>query len=225
MEKLYCFSQDQLKVLLVGCGYEKVSGLNISAETLDNSTVLNVLNELTKAEFIRPVEDSFVAVNSVKEIVDCLGRSEGYMVLHSNSLNLPDKCLFISDKVLVCTTRVTSPGYISLGFIDFSNIFEDLKDEGYFSGYESSMKIDEQELTEYEKEIFSDVDPNAPLGASSSVVLSLEEVTSVGDTLRFFRIINYYFYTYIAYFDGSVITRDAYTPDNTKMYFEKMMNI
>lgn len=225
MEKIYCFSQDQLKVLMVGCGYARVAGLNISAETLDNTTVLNALKGLTNAELIRPEVDSFVAVDSVKEIIDCLGRSEGYMVLHSNSLNLPDKCLFISDKVLVCTTRITSPGYISLGFVDFSDIYEDLRDEGYFSGSESSMNVDEQELAEYEKELLSDVDPNAPLEVSSSVILSLEEVAADGETLRFFRIIDYYFYTYIAYSDGSEVVREVYSPDNAKMYFEKMMNI
>ena len=225
MERIYSFTYDQLKVLLLGCGYNKVAGLNIANTTLENEQALNALNELSKSGFIFSDGESFEVDSEIKRIISCLGESSGYMVVHSNSLSLPDKCLFLSDKVLMCSSRNNDKTHICAQYIGYEDVFGSFLDEGYVPAQDSDFVLDEAELVEYEKEIFLDYRPNDALSSSSSVLFSVEELSIDSQLLRYMRVVDYYFYTYIVYYDGENTTRELYSNENIKNYFEKMINI
>lgn len=225
MSMIYNFTQNQLKVLLKGIGYDRVVGLDISTQSLENESVLNALNELTRAGIISSNNERFEVVEPVKEIICGLGNSYGYIALHSNNKNLPDKCLFMLDKLLVCTSRVSDRTHISVEFIEYGDFFGDLCDEGYIPVCISELSVDEEKLEEYEKELFEQMNPNEPLSFSSSIILSLDELTVDEQLLRYFRVVDYYFYTYIVYNDGKSVIREIYSPDKVKIYLEKMMNL
>ncbi len=225
MGMIYSFSQNQLKVLLKGCGYSKVAGINIDSESLDNSIVLTALNELTRAGVVLSSQERFLVVDSVRDIVCTLGKADEYIVLHSNDASLPDKCMFLSDKILVCSSRQKDSTHIQTEFFECGELFDELTDEGYFAIDTSDVQVEEKALEKFEQEIFEGVDPNMPLNESSAVLFSMEEITSEGQLLRYMRVVAYYFYTYIVFYDGEQLVRDVYTGDSARKYFEKMINI
>ena len=67
MEKIYSFTSDQLKVLLVGCGYNKVAGLNIDSATLESEQALSSLNELSDVGFITSDSETFQVDSEIKK--------------------------------------------------------------------------------------------------------------------------------------------------------------
>lgn len=224
MSAIYSFTQNQLKVLLDGSGYSEISGIALDNTVPDNATVLNTLNELTNMGIISNDGNSFRMKDEIKQIVLRLGSSSGYAAVRSSDPYLPDKCCYKGEKLLVCCSRNRNENFISAYFADADGLFRDLCDEGYFPDSESDFPFDEDELEEYEKELFCDVIPDKPLGANSSVLFSAEYVSEDGAVQKYMRIVDYYFCTYIACFDGSKTVRELYSRQAAKTYFEGLMS-
>lgn len=224
MSAIYSFTQNQLKVLLDGSGYSEISGIALDNTVLDSTTVLNTLNELTNMGIIANDGNSFRMKDEIKQIVSRLGSSSGYAAIRSSDPYLPDKCCYKGEKLLVCCSRNRNENFVSAYFADADGLFRDLCDEGYFPDSESDFPFDEDELEEYEKELFCDVIPDKPLGANSSVLFSAEYVSEDGAVQKYVRIVDYYFCTYIASFDGSKTVRELYSRQAAKTYFEGLMS-
>lgn len=219
MNNIYTFSQTQLKVLLKGSGYSSVVGLNIDDKALDDLSVLNSLNELTKKGFIELKNGAFIMKDDIREMIVVLGNSRFYAAIHSRVDMLPDLCCFFGEKILVCSSRSMNEEYISLYFADITQLFEDLWDQGYFPEDNNSLPLDtEERLADYESSIFVQLSYNAPLPDNSSVVLSAELPEN-----KFIRVVEYYLYNYIVFCDGTLVRRRVYSVENIKGLFFELM--
>jgi hypothetical protein len=223
MSVIYNFTQNQLKVLLSGCGYSKVSGICLDNSKLDNATVLNTLNELTKMNFITSDGKAFFLDEKIKSIVSTLGTVSDFVAVHSANPFLPDKCCFKGDLVLVCYSRSGNENYISAYFSDVDTLFDDLCDEGYFKEEVYDFQLDDDVLIEYEEKAVSEINPNSPIDANSPIIFSAECVAKQENADCFMRIIDYYFYDYICFSDGGSIVREIYSKSSAKKYFERLL--
>ncbi len=224
MNEIYYFTQNQLKVLLKGSGYSVVSGIALNNTILDNSTVLNTLNELTNMKIIAIDGNSFCLNNEIREIVSSLGNALEYISVRSSNPYLPDKCCFNGGKILVCYSRSQNENYISAYFANADDLFLDFCDEGYFPKKDEDFPINEDELIEYESESVGSIQPDKPIASNSPMLFSAECAYKDGTVHKYVRIIDYYFYNYILYFDGTEVIREIYKRCTAKKYFERLMS-
>ena len=219
----YIFSHNQLKVLLLGCGFSKIVGLNLDDSELDAETALEALNQLSNSGIISSDGNRFIGSKEAKLIAELLGMSDNYIAVHTSKETLPDLCCYTANKILICGSE---PGYekrIAIRLSNFDDFFSDLYDEGYFPEDSEHMVIDEEELKAFEKSLFENYDPNSPVNPDLHILFSAEEVDKNGSNQRFVRVIEYYFYNYILFFSKGKTERQICTLEALNAFLKRMM--
>lgn len=224
MAEIYTLSVTQMMVLLKGAGYDSVSGFTANSMVLDDESVIQALHKLSKSGLLTVSGDSFEMIPDVKEAVNRIGGADRMMILRTGAGDLPDKCVYPGEKLLVCTLRLSDRDHLSLCFMSPSELFDELADEGYLPQGGDDKLFSEDELIDYEKELFASLSRNGALESSSSVLLSMDFIG--GDQpAAYLRIIDYYFYHYILYFDGDKARREPYSLKAFKESYERMLTI
>ena len=72
MDDIYVFSTEQLKVLLSGCGFCGVSGIQLYGSQLDNNTTIRTLNKLVLEGVLLADDGKFVLKDEIKNIITVL---------------------------------------------------------------------------------------------------------------------------------------------------------
>lgn len=222
MAELYSLSLTQLAVLLKGAGYSTLSGFDTETPVLDDSKVIHALHTLSRSGFITTEDDGFGMIPAMRIAAERIGNSNGFLTLRSGDARLPDRCVYSGSPLLVCTLRPTDRQHISLCLETAGELFEDLIDEGYLPRKSDERLYDEEELIAYEKTLFPSNGDSA-LQPDSRVLLSLDVLNADKQAAPYARIIDYYFYYYILYFDGTEVSRAPYSPSAFKEYYERMM--
>lgn len=225
MSEIYSLSITQLLVLLKGAGYNKINGFDLSDESLNDENVIRSLHALAKSGILTAENGEFEMIPEIKEAVLRVGSADSFYTIRSRDNRLPDRCVFVGEKPLVCSLRPTDKSRLTLCFEDSAELFEELSDEGYLPSGRSEGLFNEEDLIEYEQGLFSGISPDKALDISSCVVLSLDKLSENKETTPYLRIIDYYFYNYILYFDGKQTIREPYGDKSFKSYFERMLTV
>ena len=224
MAERYSLSVTQLMVLLKGAGYTTLSGFDTDNPALDDAGVLRALNALMKSGVITAGGDSFEMNHEIKNAVGRIGGSDGFITLRTGNDRLPDRCIYPGDALLVCTLRSSDRGHLSLCHESVSELYEELTDEGYLPARRDEGLFDEEALIDYERELYRSLPKSRALTSSSCILLSLDVMNGDADA-PYLRIIDYYFYHYLVFFDGERIRRAPYSPEGFKEWFERMMTL
>ncbi len=220
----YIFSHNQLKVLLLGCGYSHITGLWLNDLVLDNETVLMSLNRLSNDGMIISDGKKFFGSKMAKKIAERLGTSEFYIAVHTSNGSLPDLCCYPGEKILICSNQSRDENHISIRFSAFEDFFCDLCDEGYLPENDEKFKLDEEELENYEAKIFDHYESNSPINYGSPLLFTTELLDSYGTNHGYLRIIEYYFYNYILFCYDGKIKRQLCNRERIKAYLKRLMS-
>ncbi len=224
MTEGYIFTANQLKVLVKGSGYSRIVGLNLPSSPLDNQDIVEALGELMGSNMITSDGKRFLGTVISKKISVLLAASENYFAIHTYKDDIPDLCCFInngSTDILVCSAE--NKQLYSLKFLCVDELFNNLSGEGYFCNKSEFFDIESKTLEEYEKNIFSGYNPNNPLSSDCAVPFAIERIDLNGKSVSYLRIIDYYFFSYILFFDGNKTERTELNNDTLKSYFKRLV--
>lgn len=222
MDTVYTLSQNQMKVLLIGRGYDTLMALGYDRSELDNTTVLNTLNELTEKGFLSVQGDSFVLKPELLEMIDAIGNATCCVTVVSRHSQLPNKCLFVGEKLLSCTIRAEDSNHIAFAFASIQDFLQSLFEEGYLPEQECELIPAQSEAELFEQNIRT-LSPSAALKENSPVMLKADVIRRENDCLHSFMVVDYYFGEYILYTFREHSERALYNPDNIKEYLMKLV--
>lgn len=225
MAEIYTLSVTQLMVLLKGAGYNSVSGFTAGSTVLDDESVIRSLHAMSKSGLLTLHGDSFEMIPALKEAVRRIGSVEKMMILRTGDGELPDKCIYPGEKWLVCTARLSDKNHLSMCFMTPQELFDELADEGYLPKSGDDKLFSEEELIDYETDLFSFLKRDSALERNSCILLSIDYITRDQTPTPYLRVIDYYFYYYILYSDGSKAHRAPYRPETFKEYYERMLTL
>lgn len=223
MSENYIFSYDQLKVLVLGYGCSRITGLKLNSAALDNEAALIALNQLSNEGIITSDGKRFFASEQVKLIAQRLGASDIYIAVHTSKAALPDLCCYPGDSILVCNEETGSEGRIAVKFLSFEEFFENLYDEGYLPEDSENMPLEEKPET-FENFILENYNPNAPIKAESNILFSVDVIDKSGVSRRYLRLIEYYYYNYILFCDNGRLERTIFTRNAVKKQLKRLMS-
>lgn len=222
MGKVYTLSQNQMKVLLLGRGYDTLMTLGYEMSELDNATVLKTLNELTKKGVLSARGDSFVLESELLEMMDTIGNANCCVTVVSRQGQLPNKCLFVGEKLLSCTIRAEDSNHIAFAFASIQDFLRSLFEEGYLPEKECELMPTESEAELFEQNIPT-LSPGGTLKENSPVVLKVDVICRESAYLHSFMVVDYYIGEYILYTSREHSERALYNPDNIKEYLMKLV--
>ena len=221
----YILTQNQLRVLLSGIGCSRITGLELNNESLDNSAVLNVLNDLSKAGFIVSSEDSFIIKDKIKSMLSVIASAEKSIIIRTTSTELPDICCYGDRQMVVCNYSTTNNESIILDFADSEKLFKRISDEGYYPETKCEALVPEQKLLEFfEASKSINFDVSAPISKNSELLFSAAKVNDKGEVLASVNIIDYYFYPYLLCLRDGEVLREKFSSDSVKRFIEWMVN-
>lgn len=212
---IYKFSVLELKTLLKGSGYHSLPGIDLGDEALENEAVMNTLNKMNNEKMIFSNGESFILCDDIREIIEVIGKSEEYFALHTLNDQLPDLCIYSSSDTLILVSQRGNPSFVIVETTDIPGLFDKLFNEGYLTFRDCFVLPSIGDLEEYEEELFLDLDPNAPIN-KASLLFTIEKNDIKKNLLKYLRIVDYYFSTYISVYDGKVKTRYVYSKDKIK---------
>lgn len=223
MDDIYVFSDEQLKVLLSGCGFSRISGIKLYSSEIDDNATIRTLNKLVLAGILFPTDGKFVLRDDIKSIITVLGNAENYDVIHSKFSILPDLCCYRGEKLLVCSSRNHNINQYDFYFADAEELFENLEGQGYFPAEPKEDLFYENSLEEFEKDKMISDNSDYPLENSSSVIFSIELSLKDRSEYKYMKIIEYYFFIYILFYDGKNKKRFLYKAKKAKEIFKALM--
>ena len=224
MSKSYCLTQNQLKVLLKGCGYSSVLGIGFDSTALDNAVVLRTLNELTRAGLIWTDGDAFVIEPQLDSMIKRVGGAKCCYAISSVKTELLEKCIFSGNGMLFCTVRNDESRRITLSDCSFDDFLNTLIDEGYLPEKSSEIMPEEADCIEFERSAFADCSYHTPIKENSPVLLSIERIIrSEKKEPAFLRLVRHYLSDYIVYEDDGETERIRYSAEIISKYLKKMV--
>lgn len=224
MTENYLFSYDQLKVLLLGCGYSKIVGLNLGNSDLNGETALDALNQLSNSKMIVSDGNRFLASKEAKLISKRLGMSDVYIAVHTTKETLPDLCCYPDENILICSSESGYKNRIAVRVSCFEDFFTDLCDEGYLPDDCENIELDDEELESFEVPLFVNYNTNYPITPDLPILFSAELISPNGTSKGYLRVIEYYFYNYILFFSEGKIERKLCVRNQLKKYLKRLMN-
>lgn len=224
MSAKYVFSHNQLKVLVLGCGYSHITGLYIDDSSVNNEVALKALNQLSNEGMITSDGKRFFASEQAKLIAKRLGTAGIYIAVHTSKEALSDLCCFPGSGILVCSSKCGDENCAVISISEFEDFFSDLCDEGYLPYDSEDITLNDEELEEYEQPLFEEYDPNAPISTEHNILFSAELIDKYGLSHGYLRVIAYYFYNYILFFNEGKSERNICTAEKIKGYLKRLMN-
>ncbi len=223
MGNIYVLSHNQLKVLLLSCGFTYVKGITLDDSVVDDQMTINVLNDLMKNDLVENTGEAFYINDELREIIVTLGSAEEFSVIRSSDKDLPDLFCYKSEKLLICSSRGLNQNCYSLYFANNSQLLETLENEGYFPNVLASDYFDEAKSEHFEKHLV--YEPELPLDSQMSVKFAMEKALFSTEKHRYIRVIEYHLFTYILFNDGENEHRYLYTKDKLKEKILKLLEI
>ena len=222
MDENRIFTHNQLKALLLGCGYTHCVGVDLGDGEMDREQALCALNELTAMGLISSDGDGFTGTAEAKRIAAALGGSPCYIAVHTKTPGLPDLCCLGTGSILVCLPYAGDRVAVRLS--GCQALFSALCEEGYLPRDGEGLALDEKALEDYEAPVFAFYDPNAPLATDSRILFSAEQITRDGAVKACLRVIEYHFYNHIYYSANGQITRLLYSREALGGFFKGLMS-
>ncbi len=224
MSAIYTFTQNQLKVLLKGMGCFGITGPALKSKVLDNQSVLNALNELNNLKIIESDGKEFIVKPDVKQIINRISSADKCVFIRTPDRELPDICCYAGNPLLICSYSTVDPERISFEFTDFESLFLRLSDEGYLNDVkESGLPPEDEILESFERKQFDEADIYSPLSASSRLFISAVSVNKKGKILGCVNVVDYYFYSYLLFFDGYNFSRGCCNIPTLKNHIERLI--
>lgn len=224
MGKAYTLTQNQLKILLHGCGYTVVRGILYDDSPLGNDTVIDGLNSMVNRGLLQADGEGFTACPELKDMIDAIGEATCCWYLLSNHPELPNKCLFRGDDLMSCTVRPYDGDHLTLEQFSFDDFVRELTDEDYLSEAEYQLLPPIGQAQSFENEVFAEIDLSGALSPDSPVTLSIERSGDDGRK-HFLRVVNYYYYKYIVFGRDSEVQRIRYSPANIQDCLKQMTEL
>lgn len=220
-DSTYIIKYSNLKTLLCGMGYNKISGLDIGEKPLDNEFVLNSLMEMTDNGFISSDGDRFFISQDIKKIVECIGNATAYIAVCTNSKRIGDICCYLeNNRILICRQSSINSQFLSVHFVDFEGFLKFLYEGGYISGNSEKFPIDMKKLIEYDNYVIKN---SYSSSKESPVKLSINFVNNFGKTEKYLRITECYFYDYIVYYDGEEKEYDIFSLETFEKRVKRLL--
>ena len=224
MAENYIFSHNQLKALLLGCGYSGISGLSLDDSDFNEATAIEALNQLSNRGLIVSDGNRFLGSKEAKLIAERLGACEAYTAVHTRKEALPDLCCYPDEDILICGSETGCNNRVAVRISCFDDFFADLCDEGYLPEDFEEIALNDEELEVFETQLFDDYDPNCPVNPELPILFSAERIGRDGTVQGYARVIEYYFYNYILFFDEGEIERKLCVRNELKEYLKRLMN-
>ncbi len=223
MGNIYVLSHNQLKVLLISCGFTYVKGITLEDSVVDDQMTINVLNDLMKNGLVENTGEAFCINDELREIIVALGSAEDFSVIRSSDRDLPDLFCYKNEKILICSSRGFNQNNYSLYFAENIELIETLENEGYLPNVLTTEYFDESKLEHFEKNLV--YEPELPLDSQMSVKFAMEKALFSTEKHRYIRVIEYHLFTYILFYDGKDERRYLYTKDKLKEKILKLLEI
>lgn len=220
--KSYIFTQNQFRVLFSGMGYTKIHGLLLDNDNIDDTILVNTLNELVKLNILVCSDNGFKSSENIRSIINTIGKSDCFVAVRSSNVFLPNLCLYCGEKIVVCEIMKQRSNKIKVSVFSAYECFRMFCDEGYFPAFQKEYKINDKELENFEETITDNSNIYSPISENSRVILDISYVKQ-NRTTKFLKIINYYLYYYVLYFDGEKYTRYEFTEKNIYGLISKLL--
>lgn len=222
-KETYIFTKDQLRVLLSGCGYKQIIGINPGQQKLTNQEVINEINELVKMGILISDGEKFIMNDNVNNIIKQIGTANQYIAIHSRNSLLPDLCCYSGSKLLISSFDECNSNIIKFSQLDVNELADKLLSEGYFPSInESDFCIDDDELINYENKVFRSLLSETPLDENSSVILDIQFSKHLQKEDKWLRVVEYPLYNYIIINLGKSVSRVLFDEDNAKAFLNKL---
>lgn len=223
MNQSYIFTENELKVLLMGQGFYSITGLPLDNEPVTDEILAGSLNSLMKKGIITNNGYDFVMTEEARDIVTAIGSSQRFVSVRSGKPGLPDLCCYGGVKITVCNTLYTMGGNIKAYSAGCTELCRSLAEEGYFQLEGEEAELSREELTEFEKAFSTSLASNDEISGASPVLFKAS-LCFGGKVLKYCCIVRFYLYDYILFFDGAQIKREALNPENLCKYFQQLFN-
>lgn len=210
MNQGYVLSQDQIKVLLLGKGYDALMAIGYDDSQPDDAAVLQVLNELTRQKLLSVCGDAFVLQPELREMIDIIGGAQYCMTVIPRETQLPDKCLYPGKHLLCCTIRPRDYEHIYLDFVGIDELIGQLYDEGYLPDRDEILTLSDERAEEYEQEAFGKLNGGRP-DEASPVLMEIRVLNRDGRIDSVLTVLDYFYSRYIRLCLHGQITRSPFS--------------
>ncbi len=224
MRLSYCFTLNQLSVLLKGSGCSFLRGVGSRDVKLENHEVLSALNELSNMGILISDGEDFRLGDDARAVVEAIKNPDEYLFVRSSNSALVDLCCYYSDNLLICSYRDRYiPELVRINVTDEASLSEQLEEEGYFFVNGEGLFPDENEAEDFESNEIQLSSYEEPIAPDSPLLFNAERIDPTGRIKASFKIIEMKLYSYIYYFDSSGLIRDRLTLANARNYFGRLV--
>lgn len=129
--EVYSLNDIELAILLASKGIDKIYGFPLTNKTIDSDDqMIQLLHRMVNRKVLTSDGEAFSLLEPYDKIISILKSAKDAIILTPSTEELPMRCCYISDKILVSERSMIQKDTIKFCLLENNELFEFL-DEGY----------------------------------------------------------------------------------------------